>query len=68
MDNPIHMTVRDSREQLLHINFRNIFIHVLAFDDTVEEFAAVAELHDDVDKELLLVDIDDADDIGVVLG
>jgi len=35
-------------------------------DDAVEELAALAELHDDVDVLAALVRVDELDDVGVV--
>lgn len=67
MDDPIHMAVGDGGEELLHVVLGNIFVHVFAFDDAVEELSPMAHLHDDVDKKFFLVHIDDPDDVGMVL-
>lgn len=62
------VAVGDSAEQLLH-DVSGLFLREkLVLDDTIKKLAAEAELRDDIEVVVVLVELVDGDDVRVVLG
>lgn len=68
MDDLVAVAVENSRKDLPEGLCSLLFAEALLLEDLVKELSSCAELSDDVEEALLLVELKDLDDVGVVLG